>query len=192
MDPARHGTGLGSAAGEERGFGGSTRPPPPRLQRNPLQVHARGAGARCRPSWARPRVPSSQGSRGPKDSLNPCGRGTGNLRKRSSLAWGHRPAPPRLCRENSRALAQLFSSDASCPVPVPPASALRATKPESRRPPLPRPTDLGKARTRGLPSLPGTERRKSAVRTQPRPAGSAASALAGEGAQSSPPRPHAL
>lgn len=171
----------GSAAGE-KGLWGLNPAATPCLQRNPLQVQAHGVGAGRRPSRTRPRAPSSRGFGVPE------GQGI-----------SERDLPFEAISRPLRAFAKEQPA-AHPPLPLRPTLPGASTspfgssshlsphlKPLPRRPPLPRPTDLGKARTRRLPSLPGTERRKSAVRTQRRPGGLAASALTGEGAQSSPP-----
>lgn len=135
-----------------------------------------------------PLFPGVSGSQGLPKPLWQRDRGF----QKEIFPWGHCLAAPRLCQGNSRPLTQ--------PLPLRPALPGASTTPfgssshpfpqpqtPTPPPPLPSPTDLETARTRGWPSLLGTERRESADRTQRRPAGLAASALAGEGAQSSPP-----
>lgn len=107
--PARDGAGGRGREGE--GALGFKRPPRPRLQGKPRQVHARGPGPD-------PLFPRTWGLR---QSLPRLGQ--------SPVASASLPGGP--------PPAQLFSPAPSCPGPVPPPSALRAPLPRPLTPPPP-------------------------------------------------------
>lgn len=185
MDPTWHGAGLGAAAGEEKGlWGAQSGCRLPTCRESTVQELGARAGSRPSGPGPAPFLP-----RGPRESVSPCGRETGGLRKIFPCLEpllrpcaplpgenpAARPAPPLSPRLPDALTSPLHSASLLSRQPPPP--------------PLPRPTDLGKARPRRSPSV-AWHCAKSAASHSDQTRGSAASAGAGEGAPI--PLPQAL
>ena len=154
--PRTRGTALGASAGGRGGSDGSTRrPPQPRRQGNPPQTQEPGAGGQEETPRGQspppPPFPSGRGVPGTR-SLGPRRReGKKHLRltrpfpdPSAPLTGEEPPASPALRLRPGQPGAQAPRPSTSHPPPNP-------APPRS----LPRPTDLGKARTSVSPSLAG-------------------------------------